>query len=262
MDTKRDLEAWQLAQREYWNQREKRGWLLAVAPHDWLEALEGRFVKNGCSREQAQELVTSVFGVIQQNLMEQVMLMVVQRWLHGPLTQDEAVTTARHILEVGVGTGEFAVRMAPLIMKHGYGYTGLDFAEAMIEHTTKRLSNAGFEGSNINVVQGLATSLPREDKSTWLVAWGKFGCHLTNEVVWQRALKEVRRVIEPGGYFLLYEPMQDVNKKFKRKPRKSKGTYIRNLAEYDSVLAPMRRVDTARCQFCNEGYSLALWQKS
>lgn len=258
MSDESGLLEWQFKQRDYWNQREKRGWLLAVAPTDWMNALEERLVENGCSREQSKELVINVFSIIQGNLMEQVMLVLVQRWLLGQSLANES----RHIVDVGVGTGEFAIRMVPLIVRRQYKYTGIDLAEDMISHTKERLRQAGYESPNIALVEGLATNLDLKNESVWLVAWGKFGEHLTNNLVWGKGLDEVKRVLEPGGYFLLYEPLQDFNKRYREQPRKSEGTLIRTQEEYDNALSPMKRVETWLCQFCEEEYSIALWQKA
>jgi ubiquinone/menaquinone biosynthesis C-methylase UbiE len=262
MTNEQSLEAWQLNRKSYWNQREKRGWLLAVAPTDWMNDLESYLINNGCSREQAKELVINVFSVIQNNFMEQVILAVVQRWLHGLLDRITQDVTPRHIVDVGVGTGEFAVRIAGLISQRGYKYTGVDFAESMLAHVNNRLAQAGLVSGAIKITEGLATNLPLENESVWLLTWGKFGEHLTDDSVWAKGLDEVKRVLEHGGFFLLYEPVRDFNERYKEQPRKSEGTLFRWQHEYDAALAPLVRVESHPHKFCNEVYIIALWQKS
>lgn len=249
------------AKRAYWNKRvAERGHLLAVAPTGWMNRLTNTLEKAGCSGEQALELVIDIFRVIQNNLMEQVMLVTAERW-HSITSQkpDHPI----RILEVGVGTGEFAVRMLPLIVQKGAISIGVDFAENMIACTKERLIKGMHMPQNaVNLIQGDATRLPCENKSMWLVVWGKFGEHLTDNVDWSNALEEIKRVLRPNGFFLLYDPLQEGNPNYQRKPRKSKGTFIRSINEYDEALTGYKRVATLYYQFCREIYTIALWQNS
>lgn len=194
------------------------------------------------------------------------MLVVVERWLSFATSkQADHLPTSRIILDIGVGTGEFAVRMTPLTLKKGYSYVGVDFAEESIATTKLRLEMLGLQGDLIKLEQGVSDELPASNDSVWLAVWGKFGQHLTYGDLWEQSTSEVKRVISPGGYFLVYETMQEHNEEYTKKMQEedpnNKGTLFRSREEYDAVLFPMERIETIECNFCDEVFTIALWQK-
>ncbi|HEY6807091.1 MAG TPA: class I SAM-dependent methyltransferase [Pyrinomonadaceae bacterium] len=216
--------------------------------------------KAGCSGEQAKELVIDVFQVIQNNLMEQVMLVTAETWpdfIAAQHAQDPI-----RILEVGVGTGEFSVRMLPLFIEKSAISFGLDFAENMIGCTRERLIyGMHLPKEAINLLQGDATQLPFSNSSMSLVVWGKFGLHLTGLAEWEIALEEVKRVLLPKGFFLLYEPLHENNLNYHEQRRTGDGALFRSVTDYDKALFDCKRVATIYRRFCWEIYSIALWQK-
>lgn len=94
------------------------------------------------------------------------------------------------ILDVCCGTGDIAVALAG--RAPWAEITGLDFSPAM-------LAVAGQKGegiSNLHFVQGDAMNLPFPD-GTFAAACISFG--LRNTADYARVLKEMRRVVQPGG---------------------------------------------------------------
>ena len=99
-----------------------------------------------------------------------------------------ALEGAGHVLDIGVGTGRFAVPLA----RAGIDLTGLDLSEAMLKQL---VVNSGGERL-VRLVRGDATRLPFPDDT--------FGASLTVWVFhlisnWRVAVDELVRVIVPDG---------------------------------------------------------------
>jgi ubiquinone/menaquinone biosynthesis C-methylase UbiE len=95
----------------------------------------------------------------------------------------------KDVLEVGVGLGSDFVRFA----RAGARLHGIDLTEAAVALVRRRLE---LEGLSAEVTVADAEALPFADESFDLVySWGVL--HHTPDT--QRALREVRRVLRPGG---------------------------------------------------------------
>jgi len=95
-------------------------------------------------------------------------------------------------LEVGCGSG---VVTRYLAKEYGGSVTGIDIDPQQIELAKKGASGI----NNIRYYEADATSLPFENKRFDVIL--SFGVlhHVEN---WLEALKEIRRILKPGGYFL------------------------------------------------------------
>lgn len=105
-----------------------------------------------------------------------------------------AVTDAgseTRFLELGVGTGRIAI---PLI-ERGFPFTGVDISRQMLE----RLREKAGDRTNLTIVETSVTNLPLPDASQDVVLVIHV-FHLIQE--WQQALREVRRVLRPNGFFV------------------------------------------------------------
>jgi ubiquinone/menaquinone biosynthesis C-methylase UbiE len=147
----------------------------------------------------------------------------VVRQLASVLSQAADADAQTRWLEVGVGTGRIAL---PLAMR-GRTYTGLDRSKKMLEQCAAKLQRAGWQeevapwgsvpdedpghavrvrrfrqgkgAGMVRLVVGDAIRLPFRDASfEAVVAVHLF--HLIGE--WQQALKEIGRVLSPGGTLL------------------------------------------------------------
>jgi len=104
-------------------------------------------------------------------------------------------------LELGIGTGRIAL---PLI-RRGYRYTGVDIAERMTAHLLEKVRAAG---KSIELIHGDIASLPLPDASVDVV----LVVHVLHLVPkWRQVLDEVRRVLRPGGAFILGGERGDVD---------------------------------------------------
>nr|WP_233160908.1 class I SAM-dependent methyltransferase [Aquitalea sp. ASV11] len=97
------------------------------------------------------------------------------------------------VVDVGCGTGVFAVRLARL----GHRVCGIDPAEAML--SVARLRDGG---DLVQWLPGVASQLPPEMKCDVAVMTGHaFQCLLTDDVV-QDTLQAIRARLAPGGRFM------------------------------------------------------------
>ncbi len=101
--------------------------------------------------------------------------------------------TGRQVLEVGLGYGSVAQRLA----EAGADYVGLDIARGPVSMVEHRLRQNGLPGS---ARQGSILAAPFPDRSFDLVV--AIGClHHTGDL--QRAIAECYRVLRPGGTLVM-----------------------------------------------------------
>lgn len=119
------------------------------------------------------------------------------------------IRSADHVLEIGFGPGH-GIRQAARLAVHGR-VAGVDFSEAMLKQALRR-NAAAIEAGLVELQLGDATALPYPDDSFDKV----FG---TNVVYfWKEpvaTLREIRRVMKPGGRLALYVISKEDIAKFK-----------------------------------------------
>ena len=99
------------------------------------------------------------------------------------------------VLEIGCGTGEFSERIAP----HVKELCATDLSLDLLARARQRLKSAS---GNVVFEQQDATRLNLPDDTFDAV----FGCSMLHHVDTARALREVRRVLKPGGWCVFSEP--------------------------------------------------------
>jgi ubiquinone/menaquinone biosynthesis C-methylase UbiE len=108
-----------------------------------------------------------------------------------------------HVLEVGPGTGYYALPMASWLAPEGL-LDVVDLQQEMLDHTSRRAREQGI--ANIVPTRADATSLPYPDQSfdaAYLVT-------VLGEIPDQgAALRELRRVVKPGGRIVVGELFGD-----------------------------------------------------
>jgi SAM-dependent methyltransferase len=102
------------------------------------------------------------------------------------------MTPGMRVLELGCGTGEFTRRIAPA----GVRLVALDLSEDLLKRACAKVGGmAGF-------VRGNAQMLPFADGTFDAV----YGCSILHHLDLEVALREVRRVLRPGGRLVFSEP--------------------------------------------------------
>lgn len=114
-----------------------------------------------------------------------------------------AETPAPRILDVATGTGDLASAMAKI---PGAKVTGLDLSPQMLDIARKKYPGITF-------LEGFAEKLPFDDASFDIVSAG-FGVRNFEDL--EQGMREFRRVLKPGGYALIIEPMIPRNTVMKR----------------------------------------------
>lgn len=101
------------------------------------------------------------------------------------------------VLDVGCGTGRTTIPLYNL----GYGVVGIDLVPEMIQNAKKIAEDKKL---NINYEIGDATELKYEDVffDNIIFSTNGFG-QIPSEQKRNKAIKEIRRVLKPGGYFVL-----------------------------------------------------------
>lgn len=99
------------------------------------------------------------------------------------------------LLDVACGTGELTMLLARRVTPRGR-VTGLDLSESMLAVAGTKISRAGLTDS-VNLRAGDALSLPFPDSS---FDGASIGFALRNVADLRGALREMRRVVRPGGW--------------------------------------------------------------
>jgi demethylmenaquinone methyltransferase / 2-methoxy-6-polyprenyl-1,4-benzoquinol methylase len=112
------------------------------------------------------------------------------------------VKQGAHALDVCCGTGDWTFALAAAVGKNGK-VIGLDFSKNMLSVGEEKLKELPL--SHVSFIHGDAMNLPFEDNSFDYVTIG-FG--LRNVPDYLQVLKEMRRVVKPGGKVICLETSQ------------------------------------------------------
>ena len=113
-----------------------------------------------------------------------------RRWRR--ITVEQAVHPGDRVLDVCCGTGDLAIAA----LAHGADeVVGLDFSEQMLERARRK-------SSAIDWIQGDALSLPFGNESFDAATVG-FGVRNVDDL--EAAIRELRRVLRPGGWVAILE---------------------------------------------------------
>ena len=107
---------------------------------------------------------------------------------------------AQEILDIACGTGDFSIAIARA-MAPGSRVTGLDLSEGMLAVMRAKLAAAGLE-DRVACVQGDSEALPYAD-TTFDCVTIAFG--IRNFEHRETALREILRVLKPGGKLVILE---------------------------------------------------------
>jgi demethylmenaquinone methyltransferase/2-methoxy-6-polyprenyl-1,4-benzoquinol methylase len=145
--------------------------------------------------------VAGVFAAVAEryDVMNDLMSLGTHRLLKRITVEMSGVREGHRVLDLAGGTGDFSVHYAPLVGSSGKVVLA-DISEAMASRGRDRLLDAGL--TNVAVCRANAESLPFATSSFDCVTIG-FG--LRNVTHKERALREMHRVLVPGGRLLVLE---------------------------------------------------------
>ena len=158
-------------------------------------------------KDRKEERVAEVFHSVadKYDLMNDVMSFGIHRlWKNTAMTLS-GVKRGQQVLDLAGGTGDLTKRLSKRVGPEGRVVLS-DINESMLEEGRKRLINEGIVG-NVEFKQINAEEIPFEDQTFDLVTIG-FG--LRNVTDKLKALKEMKRVLKPGGRLLVLEFSQPV----------------------------------------------------
>ncbi|WP_421550009.1 class I SAM-dependent methyltransferase [Kluyvera intermedia] len=101
-----------------------------------------------------------------------------------------------NLLDIGCGAGHASFTAAPRVAK----VTAYDLSEGMLAVVAEEAEKRGL--SNISCTQGPAEVLPFTDNSFDIVI-SRYSAHHWHDI--QAALMEIRRVLKPGGRFIMMD---------------------------------------------------------
>src|SRR6185437_13409232 len=115
----------------------------------------------------------------------------------------------KQILDVGTGTGDFAIEMAKILSPEKV--IGIDIAETMLQIGRKKIEHKGLS-SLIEMQEADSENLPFADES-FDVASSAFGVRNFENL--EKGLSEMLRVLKPGGRILILEASDPKNMRMK-----------------------------------------------
>lgn len=116
------------------------------------------------------------------------------------------IKEGQRVLDIGCGTGALAVRAA----RRGARVKGIDVNPQMLEIAQRRVDREGL-GPNVELCELGVAELGAEKEGTYdVVTSGLCFSELTeNELVY--AMKEIRRILKPGGLLLVADEVRPKN---------------------------------------------------
>lgn len=103
------------------------------------------------------------------------------------------------VLDIATGTGDLAIQFAKQLPNATI--TGLDLSEGMLKVARKKIIGTGLE-SNLVFVKGDSEELPFKDNSFQAITVS-FGIRNFEDL--EKGLLEIKRILAPGGIFVILE---------------------------------------------------------
>src|SRR5699024_1565653 len=153
-------------------------------------------------KDQKEERVAEVFHSVasKYNVMNDVMSFGIHRLWKNTTMQLAAAKRGDQVLDLAGGTGDLTILLSRRVGPKGRGVLS-DINSSMLEEGRKRLINKGIV-ENVEFKQINAEHIPFEDNTFDIVTIG-FG--LRNVTDKLAALKEMKRVLKPGGRAVILE---------------------------------------------------------
>lgn len=150
-------------------------------------------------KEKIQQMFDGIAG--DYDRLNHIMSLGIDRsWRRRAIKEIVSRGAAQEILDIACGTGDFSIAIARA-MAPGSHVTGLDLSEGMLAVMRAKLAAAGLEG-RVACVQGDSEALPYAGASFDCVTIA-FG--IRNFEHRETALREILRVLKPGGKLVILE---------------------------------------------------------
>jgi|GEM_PF-2003074 len=117
--------------------------------------------------------------------------------LNGLIEKWEIQIAGKRVLDVGTGTGFFL----EYFRERGAAVTGIDIAQASIEYLREKLPDSQLQVADIS-----AEAVPVDNQFELVAAMGVL-YHIVDEVRFERALRNITRLLEPGGHLFLTDSL-------------------------------------------------------
>lgn len=127
--------------------------------------------------------------------------------------------SAGRLIDIGTGPGRLLIGLHQLAA--GLQLTGVDISQAMVIEAKKNMDAAGLSNT-VNICQAGAKKLPFEDNYFDIVI-STGSLHHWKEPL--ECMKEIHRVLKPGGTVLLYDLVKKMPKDILNEGRKKYGRY-------------------------------------
>lgn len=104
---------------------------------------------------------------------------------------------AEHVLDIGCGTGGFAVELA----RHQLNVTGVDPSAAMLEVAQRRVHEAGVT-DRVTLIQGTTGEVAASSSAVFdaAVMMGHVAQYFLNRKDWDTVLAQTFQLLKPGGW--------------------------------------------------------------
>jgi 2-polyprenyl-3-methyl-5-hydroxy-6-metoxy-1,4-benzoquinol methylase len=126
------------------------------------------------------------------------------------------------VLDIGCGSGLFALHFIPTLLQRGGSYVGIDQCQWTIDFAWQYLEKNGIkiDGKSVHLTEGLATRLTWGRKRFFqrefdLIVDGQNMIHVVDNQEFQLIVDQHCEVLKPGGYVFWYGPCCDLNFRYR-----------------------------------------------
>jgi len=163
--------------------------------------------KDNSRKEQVTEMFDNISG--NYDFMNRIMTFGIDVKWRKKVVKMVAETHPEEILDIATGTGDFAIMLAKIKPRR---IVGLDISAGMLKVGKKKVKEKNLENL-IEMVLGDSENLPFDDNSFDAVTVG-FGVRNFENL--DKGLREIHRVLRPGGIFVVLETSQPDKFPFKQ----------------------------------------------